>query len=143
MPGTTLSDLQTYLAAYTPSLGLAVGTNLFRSILPPSPDLCVALYDTGGLGDEPALGTNGGIIRAQYPTVKAIARGAADDYDTPNALMYAIVAALAKVGTTTVNSSLSGTQYQSVMARQPPFEIARDDNHRVHIVCNFQIFKDF
>lgn len=141
MPGTTLKDIQTYLAAYTPSLSLTAGTNLFRSIMPTSPDLCVALYDTGGLFDEPDLGTDGGVIRAQFPTIKVMVRGAPDDYDTPMALMYGIVAALAKIGAATV--TLSGTDYQAITARQPPFDLPRDGNFRIPIICNFQVFKDF
>src|SRR5688572_19594275 len=69
-----VDDIATYLAAYSPSLSLTVGTNLFRFALQPSPDEQTALIPYDGLDPEGGFGKDG--IRWEYPRLQVVCRGA-------------------------------------------------------------------
>lgn len=127
------------LCSYLEAQGIGTrGTDLFYSLLPPTPAACVVLYEYGGPPNEPVMG--GTTVRAEYPRVQIIARGAAeDDYDTPRLKMQNIVIALTKIR----EQSILGVQYQAVMALQVPFPLERDESHRIIMACNFQVTKDY
>lgn len=134
-------DIQAYLSGA--GLGLTSGTNLFRYLMPPSPDICVALDQYDSMSPEPDLGSNPGVIRAEYPLIQAVARGVPDDGDGPSAMLKAIVDKLMLVGSSSSLTTLSGTRYQAIIPKQTPFFRNRDDNFRQEWVCNFQVYKDY
>lgn len=111
------------------------GTTLFYGVLPETPDAAVALYEYGGLPVEPALGQ--GVINLEFPTIQAVTRGIANDYDSPRLKIQNVVTAFALIA----NQNLSGTSYKAIIAKQSPFFFRRDDNFRVLFACNFQITK--
>ena len=130
-----LAELATYLAA--DGLGLTAGTNLFYSLLPESPDVCVALFEYPGLPDEVELG--GTTIRAEWPRVQVVVRGAGDaGSDAPRLLCEQIRRSFTKIR----EQILSGCAYHAVTAIQAPFPLAPDENFRFKYACNFQVYKD-
>lgn len=133
-----LAEIVTYLASK--SIGVA-GTTLFYGLVPPSPDSVVVVSTYGGRPNEPDMGR--GRTRIEWPRIQIVARGAANDQDTPFLKMLAIIAALDLIGSTSADSTLSGVAYKSVSALQPPFPLKVDENFRWHIACNFQVEKDF
>lgn len=133
-------DLQARIA--TLGLGLTSGTNLFRYLMPPSPDIAVALYLYDSLPPEHDLGGGlPGTLRAEYPMIQVVARGIPDDGDGPSAMLKSIVDDFTKIGATT--TTMSGKVYQSVSALQTPFFRNRDDQFRQHWVVNFEVMKDY
>lgn len=129
-----LPDLETYLAGA--GLGLTAETNLFHGILPPSPDVVVALFEYGGRPNEQDLGTPN--VRLEFPRVQVVVRGVRDDYDSPRLLAQKIVAAFAAV----FNQVLTSATYKSIiMINMPPPQ--RDDNFRIEQRTNFEVTKTF
>lgn len=127
------------LATYLQGQGLGtMGTNLFYGFMPPDPDICLVLYEYGGLPLEPDMGTPN--PRIEYPLIQVVVRGSADeDQDAPRLKIQQAVTALTKIG----DQSLSGVQYLAVMAKQAPFFLKRDENFRFYFACNFQVMKDY
>src|SRR5687768_6183883 len=90
-----VDELATYLAAYSPSLSLTTGTNLFKFALTPSPDAQTVLIPYGGLEPEGGFGKDG--IRWEHTRIQVVCRGATNDHRTPAAKAEAIWVALGKV----------------------------------------------
>jgi len=128
-----LDEVATYLQD-TVSAG-TIGTSLFKGIMPTTPDVCVAVYEYGGLAPDHGFGT--AAISVEYPRIQIVVRGAAQDYDGPRDRAETIYQALAKVA----NTTLSSTQYLSIDPIQSPFLLRRDANGRVEIVFNCQVIK--
>ena len=132
-----LAEIATYLAAYSPSLGLTAGTNLLYGMMPPSPDICVALHEYSSLMPEYQLGVDN--INIEYPQVQVAVRGVRDEYDAPRLLINNIISALLKIH----DQSLSGVKYYAVLPKQSPFSLAPDENMRRIFICNFHVMKDW
>jgi len=129
-----LDDIAVFVAT-TAGLG-TVGTDVFKGIMPPTPDVCAAVYEYGGLPPDYALGTAG--ISQEYPRVQIVVRGAAQDYDGPRDRAETAYQAIAAVANTTVNS----VRYQYINPLQAPFFLKRDENDRVYIAFNVEAGKD-
>lgn len=133
----TLLDLATYLQTYTPTLNLTKATNLFYGTEPPSPDLCVTLYEYASAMPEGQVG--GDTLIIENPTVQVRVRGVRDDYDTPYNLARSIVNAFVKIQ----DGDLSGKKYQAVIPKQSVLHLGKDENFRHIFIVNFQIMKDW
>ena len=141
MASNVLTDVQTYLAGA--GLGLTAGTNLFRSLMPPTPDVAVALHLYDGFPPEPGLGSDGGVLRAEYPMIQVEVRGVEDDFDGPYAMAQQIMEKLLLVGSRPSIATLSGTIYQAIVPKQQPFLRNRDENFRCYVVFKCQVYKDY
>lgn len=128
-------DIATYLAAYSPSLSLTVGTNLFRFDLTPSPDAQTAIIPYPGAEGEGAFGKEG--LRYEHPRLQVVCRGAKDDKATPHAKAEAVKIAIAKIEAETI----SGTLYQTVMVTDVANQGA-DANGRYIFGFNVHIDRD-
>lgn len=129
-----LEDVGEYLAAG--ALSLTMGTNLFGSKMPDSPDAVTVLYDSPGLGDEETFGDE-----IEQPGFQIVARcggltGAAD----ARAHLYAVRARLKLV----VNMQLvsGGTRWLRIVPQDSPFLLHRDERDRVLYACNFQAMRE-
>jgi hypothetical protein len=129
-----LPEVTTFLAS---ALSMTSGTNIFYGIMPPLPDVCVALCEYPGLGTEVEL--SGAAVNIEYPGLQIRARGIAHDYDGPRLRINQIIAALATIQ----DSTLSGIRYGSVQPKGNPYVYERDDNFRVVISCNFHVMKNW
>jgi hypothetical protein len=131
-----VDDLVTYLAAYTPTLSLTSGTNLFRFALTPEPDEQVVLIPYGGMEPEGAFGSAG--VRWDHTRIQVVCRGAKDDHRVPAAKADAIWLALGKVQA----STLSGTFYHRAWPLQSPNHMGTDGQGRPLIGFNIDVYRD-
>lgn len=128
-----LDDLSDYLSSaggYTP------GTNLFIGTAPPKPDTAVTIYETGGLGTVHAFNGSAGQAVVEQPRVQVVSRAAS----YPTARANAQDAFLLLDGLPT--RSINGVSYHWAEALQSPFLMGRDEDDRVLIAFNVQIFKE-
>jgi len=128
-----LGDLATKVAAL---ISYTEGTNIFLGTLPPTPDVCAAVYETGGTSPVYALGQAAPIFHnagAQF-----VFRGGPSDYAGPRA-----VAKTAFDGLTALqNVDLTGVRYYFFSPQQNPFPMGPDENGRVRIAFNMLLMKD-
>lgn len=127
-----LDDLGAYLDVQTVGTAdLILGSNLFLSNLPDSPDTCVTIYHTGGTNLGETFGDGKPLM--EEATVQVVAR--ADSFSTAEALardIYGLLAAL-------IQESINGVLYHRVAPRQAPFPLERDDQNRMLFVCNYDV----
>ena len=128
-----LDDLATRIAT---TISGTVGTNIFKSKMPVTPDAAVALYETGGLAPEKRFGTKG--IEWERPAVQIVVRGAPGDYQTARTTSQTIFEDVAKIET----EDLSGTRYYLSDPLQEPFELAVDKQERPTLAFNVILTKD-
>jgi hypothetical protein len=105
--------------------------------LPASPDVACAVYPAGGIAPEMGFGDT--TERISKPIVQVVFRGVAHDFDGPYARALA-----AKVGLLASQAStLGSTFYHSFTPQQSePFELKRDELHRVLIAMTYLVEKD-
>ena len=128
-----LDDLGVRIAT---AISGTVGSNIFKSTMPPSPDAAVALYETGGLAPENRFGTKG--IEWERPAVQIIVRGAPNDYATARATIQTIYESIAEIET----EELSGTKYFLSDPQQNPFALNVDEQQRPSVAFNVILTKD-
>lgn len=127
-----LVDLGGYLA--TQSGSLTLGTNFFYSIVPESPDNCVALTEDGGVSPIFTQGSTNA-PKIERPQLQLYVRNTS--YETGMALaenLYMILTSIA-------NQNINGVQYLRVIALGNPSLIERDQTKRVLISCNFDVMR--
>lgn len=128
-----LDDLATRIAT---TISGTVGTNIFKSMMPVTPDAAVALYETGGLAPEKRFGSKG--IDWERPGVQVVVRGAPGDYQTARTTSQTIFEDVAEIET----EDLSGTRYYLSDPLQQPFELAVDEQKRPTVAFNVILTKD-
>ncbi len=116
-----LDEIATFLQAQ--SLG-TVGTDLFKGHLPPGPDDCVVIYETGGFEPELAAALD-------HPTFQVLCR--ARDYQTARNKAESIYSQLHGL-TETV---LSSRRYLLIRAMQTPTSIGQDESFRHEVSTNY------
>ena len=128
-----LDDLATRIAT---TISGTVGTNIFKSTMPTTPDAVVALYETGGLSPIKRLGTKG--IDWERPAVQVVVRGAPGDYQTARTTSQTIFEDVASIET----EDLSSTRYYMSDPLQEPFGLTVDDQDRPTVAFNVILTKD-
>ena len=98
-----------------------------KGFLPPTPDKCIALFETGGLPNDPHEAA-----LVDRPTFQVRVRGDAYGYSTGRAKLGAARTAL-EVG----NTTLSGRRFIHVVAQGEPVSLGQDENNRPSLVMNF------
>ena len=131
-----LDDLSSFIAAG--STKFTAGTNLFRSMMPPTPHTCVGIYENAGLPPDWSMG-------ASTPTrergrVQIVCRSTS--YQTARTNMETIHVLLDHKITNSTSVSSSGPRYLQVRASQTPFPIGQDENGRFRLACNYDIDKE-
>ena len=128
----TTEDIKDMLEDSSVGVGsLVFATNLFIGTMPELPDLCVGLYDTGGLGgDEAQSGT-------WYPTFQVRVRGAVGGYQAGYELAQSIRDALHQL----TNQTFNGTRYIYIFASGDILYIGKDDKDRPLFSINFRTAK--
>lgn len=116
-----------------------VGTDLFKSFLPDSPDAAVAIFEYTGRASDKAFGNPNVLVEnARFQILVRSARdNVANAYATARTKAQTICTLLDGVG----NLTLSGVVYLYIEALQPPFFLQRDDNTRSLIACNYEAQK--
>ena len=131
-----LSDLTTYLS--TEGTG-TFGVDLFAGTMPPTPNLCVALFESpASLAPEYVMaGATGGEI-LQRPRIQVQTR--ASRYEDAESKANQIHTKLSGLK----NRTLSGVKYYWISALQSkPFHLAVDDQGSRHLfVCNYEVHRE-
>lgn len=122
-----LDDIAAKLAAE--SVG-TVGTDIFIGVMPDTPDDCLVLNEYGGEAPD-LIGTY-----VERPNCQVRVRN--DEYTTGRAKCASVIEALHTLGDTT----LSGTRYLWVQARQSPIYLGRDEKKRHEWSVNFAVVKE-
>lgn len=130
-----LTDVGAYLVSTVTDVTLVAGTNLFYGRLPDDPDICVALFETGGSPPTSTLGADA-VPLIESPRVQVMCRAPA--YADASTLSVDVWKQLQLVA----NDSLSSTLYQRVNAVQSPFALERDSRDRLVMACNYQVTKN-
>lgn len=121
-----LDELAAYLE--TQALG-TVGTDLFKGLLPDTPDACVALFETPG--GPPGLTDSIDLRSFQVRTRAAGYSDARQKCEDIFALLHGLH-----------EQTLSGARYVLVAAKQAPFSLGRDDRQRHEFAANFRALRD-
>jgi hypothetical protein len=117
-----IDDIANFIVAKV--AGLTLGTNLFKSFLPDSPDDVVGIFDTGGAEPDHDLPTGD-------PTFQILVRST--DYATAHNLMQSIVDELHQK----MNSTIGSTYYYYIFLMGEPGHIGRDKKNRDEFSVNF------
>lgn len=114
----------------TSVLALTFGTDLFISEMPPTPDQCVCVYDTGGYDPE---------VNYTYerPTIQIRVRGAKGDYIAAHALTQSIRDTLNGEHNYTINSA----RHIGIWTVGDVLFVGYDDNHRPLLTVNFRLHR--
>jgi len=128
------------LAAHIAANGHGVvGTDLFKSQIPDSPDFAIGLFEYPGLPSTKAFGTTVLIENARFQVMVRSSRpGTANAYVTARNKAEAIYVLLDGAGKLT----LSGKVYYYIEALGPPSPLGEDDNKRQLITCNYAVNKE-
>jgi len=127
------------VASYLDTEGLGtVGTDIFKGLLPDTPDACVALIETGGQASENVLSSAVGAPAWEAPSFQVICRAGRRDYSTARTKANDVFKKLDGL----VNTTLSSVRYLSIFAIQAPFALPRDDQERPLLAFNCAVKKD-
>lgn len=126
-----LDEVGTYLQAQ--GVG-TLGTDLFKGDMPPDINTVIAIIETPGFGPQDQMGS-GQQPGFEQPGFQILCR--APTYGVARQKADAAWKALTKVA----NTTLSGVAYQRIKPTQSPFLVGRDDNQRVLVNCNYQVWK--
>ena len=123
------------LAAFldTQSTRFTSGTNLFVNWMPPDPDTCSALYETGGLAPQQVFSRD--LPAYERPSFQLLCRASASSSARANIHAAWIIAQ--KVA----NESLSSKTWLRVEPLQSPFYLRRDEQGRYEYAANFSAMR--
>ena len=115
-----------------------VGTSIFLSQIPDSPDFAIGIFEYPGLPSTKAFGTTVLIENARFQVMVRSSRpGVANAYVTARNKAEAIYVLLDGAGKLT----LSGKAYYYIEALGPPSPLTEDENKRQLITCNYSANK--
>lgn len=126
----TAKDIATILDT-EPSLGLTLGTDLYYSRTPHSPDDCVTIVDTPG--SEPMLTLQKNTSNYFYPGISIQVR--ATEYEDA----YASLLAISEYLHAQSNITIASTYYALIKALNEPQVLHYDENDRVIMFVNFDV----
>lgn len=125
-----LDDMAVHIAA---AASLTVGTNLFKSLLPDSPDECTAIYEFAG--SQPIFSMSQDLPAIEQPRIQVVCRSVS--YATARSRMETIWQSLCGIRDETVN----GVAYLCVMPLGSPEQGGRDSAQRERVTTTFQVWK--
>lgn len=126
-----LDEVGTFLQSA--GLSLTLGTNLFLSLLPETPNDCTAIYEVAGI--PPAIVMSTDLPGIDQPRLQVVTRSTS--YSTARTKADTIWKALLGVR----DETLSGVYYLAINALDSPSPTARDHVQRERIMANFQVWK--
>lgn len=126
----TSQDIKDILVSSSAGLDLTLGTNLFVSLMPDSPDLCVALFDGPGFAPEPNY-------EYYRPAVQVRVRGNKSGYLAAWSLAESIRAVLRAVS----NETWNATRYIQIWCAGEIFPLGQDENNRPLLSMNFNVHR--
>ena len=131
MANTILEAVGSKLA--TDGLG-TLGTNIFLSLMPDTPDLCTAVYEYSGLTPIDTFGASVN-IQLDRPSIQVMTRAGRNDYVAARDRAVNVRNALAKVS----NSNLSGIQILRIAPLSAINAIGLDEKDRPLVTVSFTV----
>lgn len=131
MANTILEAVGNKLA--TDGLG-TLGTNIFLSLMPDTPDLCTAVYEYSGLTPIDTFGASVN-IQLDRPSIQVMTRAGRNDYVAARDRAVNVRNALAKVS----NSNLSGIQILRIAPLSAINAIGLDEKDRPLVTVSFTV----
>jgi len=108
-----------------------VGTTIFLSFMPPTPDAVVVIYEGRGNGPEHTFGV--GVVAVERPLIRMVVRAARNDYPAARTLMAAVRASLGAIR----NETISGVKFMCVTPTSDPYPLRLDDKERALMGLDF------
>jgi len=132
MANTVLEAVGNYVD--TNSADLTLGTNLFLSKMPESPDFCVALFEYEGLPPIETFGPSG--FAVERPSLQVMVRAAREDYVTARDKAVTLRNLVSAIS----NTTLSNVGILRVASMGSVMPLGTDELERPIIVFNFDCF---
>jgi len=129
-----LVDMGVYLNATYSSLyagKYALGTNLFLSLMPEDPDVCMAVYEQAGV--QPVI--TFGATQITQPAMQVITRHTS--YETGRVDAQEMFEIFVDIAEQTINSNT----YHRIAPIASPAMYQRDNNNRVLFSTNFSVMR--
>lgn len=126
-----LDSLATYLQAQGQG---TVATDIFLTRMPDTPDACIALYESQGVGPAHTFGN--GVYAIDHQRIRVMCRAQRNDYPTARSKATAIRDILGAVR----NTSLSGIGIMCILATSEIYPYTRDGDDRPLIGCDFTVW---
>jgi hypothetical protein len=108
-----------------------LGTTLFLGVMPESPDVLVAVYETSGSSPQFTMGSAATAIDA--PSLQVICRGSVGDYPTARDKAVTLRTYLGSLA----NVTISGINIMRVAPEGSVLPMGEDENRRPMVSINF------
>lgn len=108
-----------------------LATNIFLTVMPDTPDLCVLLVEDNGTGPQHTFGASSYAI--ERPRIRAFVRAARNDYPAARTKAVAVRNSLGAIR----NETISGVSFLSVTATSDFYPVSRDGDDRPIIGVDF------
>lgn len=120
------------LGQYLQTQGVGtLGTNIFLTILPDNPDVCLVVTEENGTGPVHHLGNN--MDALNRPRIRVFARAGRNDYPAARALAQSARVALRGIA----NQTVEGVYILSITPTSDFYPITRDGDDRPVIGCDY------
>ncbi len=113
---------------------VTLGTTIFLSKQPATPDFCITIYEYEGMQPRESFGGNPYDI--DMPRIQVVVRGARDDYPTARDSINTIRGLFADLTDITISS----TKVLRVASLGASIPLGLDDKDRPRIAANFQAY---
>ena len=127
-----LDDIGGYVEDNT---AFALGTDLYLSLLPESPDNGIVILENTGVAPIFTQGSNN-LPKMERPEIQVLVRNTS--YSTGRANAETIYRLLTQV----TNATINGNLYQRIEAIASPALMERDLNRRVLFTTNFNVIRE-
>lgn len=107
------------------------GTDLFKSTMPPKPDVCLVVREVGGGPPTRMMGR----VACENPEFQVFAR--ATTYDAARDLIWKVFNALDNF-----SGSINSNRYLWISANQSPSYVTQDENNRFVMHVSFRVQKE-
>lgn len=109
-----------------------LATNIFLSLMPDTPDVCVAVYEYAGLSPLDTFGASV-TVALDRPAIQVMTRASRNDYVTARDKAVDVRNSLAKIS----NQTLSGIQVLRIAPTSAINPMGLDDKDRPLVIINF------
>lgn len=108
-----------------------LATDIFLTVMPDTPDLCVLLVEDNGVGPTHTLGA--GVYAVERPRIRAFVRASQNDYPTARTKAVAVRNSLGAIR----NQTIDGVQFLCVMPTSDIYPVGRDGEDRPILGIDF------
>lgn len=108
-----------------------LAVDIFLTIMPDTPDLCVLLVEDNGTGPTHTYGASAYAI--QRPRIRAFVRGPRNDYPAARDTLVSVRGSLGAIR----DETISGVSFMSVTATSDLYPVSRDGDDRPIVGVDF------